>query len=205
MPVYCLLLLTPFDAIAHCLPCTFLRGFSFFSPSLLGFFFFLFRHVLQEVLHTSCTFFFPLSLSLYSSLVTALFSPYIHRNSLRVSNTWIMGRILLLFAPMHLSCCVVSLFKSQNCRGFIVILCELPCTRGSTGNEALWTALERKEKKEKRNSGNGSRPLLHQLLTFLFSTSQWEGWQGNQNGYATRETGPLCDGRVVRLSRGLEW
>ena len=70
--------------------------------------------------------FFPLSLSLYSSLVTALFSPYIHRNSLRVSNTWIMGRILLLFAPMHLSCCVVSLFKSQNCRGFIVILCELP-------------------------------------------------------------------------------
>ena len=125
MPVYCLLLLTPFDAIAHCLPCTFLRGFSFFSPSLLGFFF-LFRHVLQEVLHTSCTFFFPLSLSLYSSLVTALFSPYIHQNSLRVSNTWIMGRILLLFAPMHLSCCVVSLFKSQNCRGFIVILCELP-------------------------------------------------------------------------------
>ena len=173
MPVYCLLLLTPFDAIAHCLPCTFLRGFSFFSPSLLGFFFPIptcLAGGLTHFLHL----FFPLSLSLYSSLVTALFSPYIHRNSLRVSNTWIMGRILLLFAPMHLSCCVVSLFKSQNCRGFIVILCELPCTRGSTGNEALWTALERKEKKEKRNSGNGSRSLLHQLLTFLFSTSQWE-------------------------------
>ena len=103
--------------------------------------------------------FFPLSLL---SLVTALLASYAHPSKFSVFR--INSKVSEL-----LRCFLIQITKLQgigrNSKR------ASACTRRITGN-ALLTALKRKEKKEKRNSGNRSRPLLCELLTF--STSQWE-------------------------------